>query len=53
MPLAIPTVDTISAKECISMSKKYNIYDEDIEYIYDSKNYFSDILKQFFKTKRK
>lgn len=35
MPLAIPTVDTISAKECISMSKKYNIYDEDIEYIYD------------------
>lgn len=35
MPLAIPTVDTISAKECISISKKYEIYNDDIEYIYD------------------
>jgi len=35
MPLAIPTVDTISTKECISISKKYNIQDEDIDYIYD------------------
>lgn len=35
MPLAIPTVDTISAKECISMSKNYNLQDEDTDYIYD------------------
>lgn len=35
MPLAIPTVDTISTKECISMSKKYNLQDDDIDYIYD------------------
>lgn len=35
MPLAIPTVDTISTKECISMSKKYDLNREDIDYIYD------------------
>lgn len=35
MPLAIPTVDTISTKECISMSKNYNLQDDDIDYIYD------------------
>ena len=35
MPLAIPTVDTISSKECISISKEYNLYNEDIDYIYD------------------
>jgi len=35
MPLAIPTVDTISTKECISMSKKYNLQNDDIDYIYD------------------
>lgn len=35
MPLAIPTVDTISAKECISISKKYDIKNDEIEYIYD------------------
>ena len=26
IPLAIPTVDTISSKECISISKEYNLY---------------------------
>lgn len=35
IPLAIPTVDTISTKECISISKKYDIQKEDIDYIYD------------------
>lgn len=35
MPLAIPTVDTISTKECISMSKNYNLKSDDIDYIYD------------------
>lgn len=35
MPLAIPTVDTISTKECISMSKNYNLHDDDIDYIYN------------------
>ena len=35
MPLAIPTVDTISTKECISLSKKCNIKREDIDYIYN------------------
>lgn len=35
IPLAIPTVDTISTKECISISKKYNFQKEDIDYIYD------------------
>ena len=42
-------------KKVIYLSKQNNekCDKEDIEYIYDSKNYFSDILKQFFKTKRK
>lgn len=35
MPLAIPTVDTISTKECISVSKRVNINRNDIDYIYD------------------
>lgn len=35
MPLAIPTVDTISTKECIFLSKKYNLSDPKIDYIYD------------------
>lgn len=35
IPLAIPTVDTISTKECISISKKYDLQKEDIDYIYD------------------
>lgn len=35
MPLAIPTVDTISTKECISISKKYDLKNDDIDYIYD------------------
>lgn len=35
MPLAIPTVDTISTKECISISRKYNLRNENIDYIYD------------------
>lgn len=35
MPLAIPTVDTISTKECISLSKKYNLTNKEIDYIYD------------------
>lgn len=35
MPLAIPTVDTISTKECISISKRYDLKSEDIDYIYD------------------
>ena len=35
MPLAIPTVDTISTKECISISKRYNLQDDQIDYIYD------------------
>lgn len=35
MPLAIPTVDTISTNECISISKKYDLNREYIDYIYD------------------
>lgn len=35
IPLAIPTVDTITTKECIFISKKYNINSDDIDYIYD------------------
>lgn len=35
IPLAIPTVDTITTKECISLSKKYDLQKEDIDYIYD------------------
>lgn len=35
MPLAITTVDTISTKECIFLSKDYNLKNDDIDYIYD------------------
>ena len=35
IPLAIATVDTISTKECIFMSKNYNLKNENIDYIYD------------------
>ncbi len=35
IPLAIPTVDMMSTKECISISKKYNLKNNDIDYIYD------------------
>lgn len=35
IPYAICTVDTISTKECIFLSKKYNLKNEDIDYIYD------------------
>lgn len=34
-PIAMPTVDTKTTKECISISKKYNLKNDDIEYIYD------------------
>ena len=33
--LAIATVDTISTKECIFMSKNYNLKNDNIDYIYD------------------
>ena len=36
IPYAICTVDTISTKECIFLSKKYNIKNDDIDYIYDA-----------------
>lgn len=36
LPFAIPTVDTISTKECIFLSKKYDLKNEDIDYIYDA-----------------
>lgn len=32
---AVATVDTISTKECIFLSKKYDLKDDDIDYIYD------------------
>lgn len=35
MPLAIATVDTISTKECIFMSKNYNLKNDNIDYIYN------------------
>jgi len=35
MPIAIPTVDTISTKECIFVSKELKAPDETIEYIKD------------------
>ena len=35
IPLAIATVDTISTKECIFMSKNYNLKNDHIDYIYD------------------
>lgn len=33
--MAIATVDTISTKECIFMSKDYNLKNDNIDYIYD------------------
>lgn len=36
LPYAIATVDTISTKECIFLSKKFNLQSEDIDYIYDA-----------------
>lgn len=36
IPYAIATVDTISTKECIFLSKKFNLKNDDIDYIYDA-----------------
>lgn len=36
IPYAIATVDTISTKECIFLSKKFNLQDDNIDYIYDA-----------------
>lgn len=36
IPFAIATVDTISTRECIFLSKKYDLKNDDIEYIYDA-----------------
>ena len=35
MNFAVATVDTISTKECIFLSKKYDLKNDDIDYIYD------------------
>ncbi len=36
IPYAIATVDTISTKECIFLSKEYNLKNDDIDYIYNA-----------------
>lgn len=36
IPFAIATVDTISTKECIFLSKKFDLKNDDIDYIYDA-----------------
>ena len=36
IPYAICTVDTITTKECIFLSKKFNLKNDDIDYIYDA-----------------
>lgn len=36
VPYAIATVDTISTKECIFLSKKFDLQNENIDYIYDA-----------------
>ena len=36
IPFAITTVDTISTKECIFLSKKVDLIKDDVEYIYDA-----------------
>jgi len=36
MPYAIATVDTITTKECIFLSKNYDLENDDIDYIYDA-----------------
>lgn len=35
IPLAVSTVDTVSTKECIFMSKNFNLKNDNINYIYD------------------
>ena len=35
IPLAIATVDTVSMKECIFLSKKYDLKNDDVDYIFD------------------
>lgn len=36
IPYAIATVDTISTKECIFLSKEFNLKNDDIDYIYNA-----------------
>lgn len=36
LPFAVATVDTISTKECIFLSRKYNIENPEIDYLYDA-----------------
>lgn len=36
IPYAIATVDTISTKECIFLSRKYDLKSNDIDYLYDA-----------------
>lgn len=36
IPFAITAVDTISTKECIFLSKEFDIKNEDVDYIYDA-----------------
>lgn len=36
MPFAVATVDTISTKECIFLSQRLNLKEEDVDYIYDA-----------------
>lgn len=36
IPYAIATVDTISTKECIFLSKEFNLQNDDIDYIYNA-----------------
>lgn len=36
LPYAIATVDMITTKECIFLSKKFDLKNEDIDYIYDA-----------------
>ena len=36
IPYAIATVDTITTKECIFLSQKYDLKNNDIDYIYDA-----------------
>lgn len=36
IPYAIATVDTITTKECIFLSRKYNLQNNDIDYLYDA-----------------
>ena len=35
IPVAFATVDTISTKECIFMSRNYNLKNDNIDYVYD------------------